>query len=128
MNFNRLFGTLAIASAALTFPAYAAAAETGMSADSGTQAHSYIYYPAKAIYLDPARKLWFWNEDGTWHGEAMLPGHLQQWTTKGHTVSLDTERPYDQQAAMEKRYGKQIRYEQTAEYRAMLNVTRQASR
>lgn len=121
MDFRKLCGTAALAASLLALPAVAATTDQASGAS-----HQYIYYPAKGIYQDPARKLWFYNEDGAWRGEETLPGHLQQWTTKGKKVTLATDKPYEHQADMERRFGAQVRYEQTAEAKAMLRQTQQA--
>lgn len=129
MKISKLFGPLAAASLAMGMAASGAAiaGSTTVMVDSGSlAAQNYVYYPKRAIYHDPARKLWFWSEDGNWQSGDTLPAHLQQWTTRGMQVSLKTDRPYEFQAQMERKFGPQLREEQTAEYRAYLRHSQQA--
>jgi hypothetical protein len=68
--------------------------------------HQYTYYPSHRIYYEPANQLWFWMNGGSWSFGATLPVGLEQYTSGGISVELDTDRPYTEQAYVEQTYVK----------------------
>ena len=69
--------------------------------------HTYVYYGDKDIYYAPDTKVWFYKEDGSgaWKSAEVLPDVYQPYVkTKGITISLNTERPYEQNEYVVKTY------------------------
>jgi hypothetical protein len=91
---------LAVAVPVLTSPASAT--------DVQVTKHTYVYYGDHGdIYYAPDTKVWFYREDGTgaWKSAEVLPEAFQPYVkTKGITISLNTERPYEQNEYVVKTY------------------------
>lgn len=67
--------------------------------------HQYLYYPSRRIYYEPARSLWFWLDAGNWRVGASLPDRLSRYATRGVSIELDTDRPYERQSWVDEHYG-----------------------
>ena len=69
--------------------------------------HSYVYYGDHDIYYAPETKVWFYREgdSGAWKSAEVLPTDYEPYVkTKGITISLNTERPYEQHEYVVKTY------------------------
>ncbi len=56
--------------------------------------HCYRYYPAKDVYYDTGRRIYFYIEGELWKSGASLPYHLQAGLGVYETVELDDDTPY----------------------------------
>lgn len=69
--------------------------------------HTYVYYGDHDIYYAPDTKVWFYRDDGSgaWKSAEVLPTEFEPYVkTKGITISLNTERPYEQHDYVVKTY------------------------
>ena len=57
--------------------------------------HSYRYYPAKEVYYDSERRIYFYVEGEIWKSGAHLPYHLKVSLGKYQTVELYSDTPYE---------------------------------
>lgn len=70
-----------------------------------TTKHDYVYYADHEIYFRPETKTYYWRENSTWQSGVELPVASRSFVTSGgQTIELDTERPYEQHAAVVTRY------------------------
>lgn len=61
-----------------------------------TTKHHYVYYSDHDIYFAPETKTYYWMSNGTWIAGTTLPVEYQPYVrTKGVTIELDTEKPYE---------------------------------
>lgn len=95
---------LAAAIASLVFcAAQPALADTTMPTDQTTTTttttvtkHNYVYYPEHDIYFAPDSKTYFWMSGGKWiSGTNLPPEDLPYVRSRGVTIELDTDRPYE---------------------------------
>jgi hypothetical protein len=56
--------------------------------------HSYRYYPAKEVYYDTGRRIYFYFEGEIWKSGESLPYHIEVSLGKYQTVELDSDTPY----------------------------------
>lgn len=91
---------LAVVAPVLTSTPAAAATEVQVTK------HTYVYYGDHDIYFAPDTKVWFYRDDsGAWKSAEILPETYQPYVkTKGITISLNTERPYEQNEYVVKTY------------------------
>lgn len=67
--------------------------------------HEYVYYGDHEIYFHPVTKTYYWRENNLWQSGIELPAASRSYITSGGvTIELDTERPYEQHAAVVTRY------------------------
>ena len=95
-----LAAALAVTPVLISMPA---AAETEVQVTK----HTYVYYGDKDIYYAPDTKIWFYREgdNGEWKSAQVLPDTYQPYVkNKGITISLNTERPYEQNEYVVKTY------------------------
>lgn len=57
--------------------------------------HSYRYYPAKEVYYDTGRRLYFYMEGGVWVSDALLPYKLRISLGDYEIVETYTDTPYE---------------------------------
>jgi len=55
---------------------------------------TYRYYPAVFVYMDPARKLYFFPENKKWKTALKIPARFKLKTRKYVTLTLDTPKPF----------------------------------
>ena len=55
--------------------------------------HCYRYYPAKEVYYDTGRRIYFYIEGEIWKSDASLPYHLKVNLGKYQTVELYSDTP-----------------------------------
>ena len=63
----------------------------------------YRYYPAREVYYDTERCVYFYIEGGTWESDALLPYDLRQSLGRYETVKLFADTPYEYHAAAYKK-------------------------
>ena len=56
--------------------------------------HKYHYYPAKNVYYDLERKLYFYSQGGQWKTGMELPTSIRLNLGKSTALELDTDVPY----------------------------------
>ena len=56
--------------------------------------YQYRYYPAKKIYHDSKRGLYFYIKGDNWEVGASLPSHLKNNLGSSVTIEMDTNKPY----------------------------------
>lgn len=67
--------------------------------------HRYVYYGDHDIYFAPETKVYYWKDGEQWRSGAELPPDFRGYiTTKGVTIDLDTERPYERNAWVVEHY------------------------
>ena len=91
---------------ALPLPAFADPPHWAPAHGYRAKMHRYIYYPGHEVYYAPASQLWFWLEGGSWRVGAYLPSGIAVAGFPGISILLGTERPYEMDAYVVKRYGK----------------------
>lgn len=88
--------------------AVAMAAALPVVADTQVISHptrEYVYYRDHEIYFRPETKVYYWKENGNWQSGSVLPTHSRSYvTTGGVSISLDTERPYEQHESVMTKY------------------------
>lgn len=57
--------------------------------------HCYRYYPAKEVYLDTGRRIYFYIEGGAWVADALLPYQLRISLGDYETVEMYSDTPYE---------------------------------
>ena len=57
--------------------------------------HSYRYYPAKEVYYDTVRRIYFYIEGDVWVSDALLPYRLRVGLGGYETVEMYTDTPYE---------------------------------
>lgn len=62
--------------------------------------YAYVYYPDVCVYYAPERKSWFWLEGENWRVGVQLPDEFRVRLGTGVSVTLDTQRPYEQHAVV----------------------------
>jgi len=101
MTIHRTY--LAAAVASLIFcAAQPALADNPMPADQSTTTTTtvtkrhYVYYPEHDIYFAPESKTYYWQSNGNWiSGTTLPPEDLPYVRTRGVSIELDTDRPYE---------------------------------
>ena len=101
MTIHRTY--LAAAVASLIFCAVQPAlADNPMPADQSTTTTTtvtkrhYVYYPEHDIYFAPESKTYYWMSNGNWiSGTTLPPEDMPYVRSKGVTIELDTDRPYE---------------------------------
>lgn len=102
MTFHRNHLAAAIASLVLCAALPALADET-MPRDQATTTttttvtkHHYVYYPEHDIYFAPDTKTYYYQVNGNWTAGTTLPAEdLPYIRSRGVTIELDTDRPYE---------------------------------
>lgn len=56
--------------------------------------HSYRYYPAKEVYYDTGRRIYFYIEGDAWVSDALLPYQLRINLGDYETVEMYSDTPY----------------------------------
>lgn len=56
--------------------------------------HQYYYYPAKNVYYDLERKLYFYRQGEQWKTDVELPASIRLNLGKSTSLELDTDVPY----------------------------------
>jgi hypothetical protein len=110
MNTHR--NPLAAAIAALTLfvalPALSqdpAADRTTTTTTTTTTKHHYVYYPEHEIYFAPESKTYFYRVNGSWiSGTTLPPEDVAYVRSKGVTIELDTDKPYERHEYVIKHY------------------------
>jgi hypothetical protein len=104
MKYHRSFIPLAALAIAVS-AALPASADTRVSVENGR--HHYVYYSDKDIYYSPERKVYYWVEDGHWRSGPNLPRDDEDYVVKanGIDIDLDTDKPYERNDYVVKRYG-----------------------
>lgn len=67
--------------------------------------YRYVYYPQHEVYYAPATYSWFWLDGGRWRVGTSLPSGIVVAGIPGVSVILGTERPYEMNTYVVKRYG-----------------------
>lgn len=102
MTMHRSFIPVTVLALAMAAAMPAMAGQTVVVAGSK---HNYVYYGDHEIYFRPETKTYFWRENDRWQSGSVLPSASRSFVTNGGlTVELDTERPYEQHAAVVTRY------------------------
>jgi hypothetical protein len=61
-----------------------------------TTKHQYVYYADHDIYFAPDTKTYYWRTNGTWTSGAALPPEDTAFVrSKGISIELDTDKPYE---------------------------------
>jgi hypothetical protein len=102
MTIHRNHFAAALASLAL-FAALPALADTTVPPDQTTTTttttvtkHRYIYYPEHDIYFAPESMTYYWNSNGKWiSGTTLPPEDLPYLRSRGISIELDADRPYE---------------------------------
>ena len=68
--------------------------------------YSYRYYPAKEVYYNTERRLYFYIEGGVWVSDALLPYQLRISLGEYEIVEMDTDTPYAYHAHKTKKKNK----------------------
>ena len=68
--------------------------------------HSYRYYPAKEVYYDTNRRIYFYIEGEIWKSDTSLPYHIRVSLGKYTTVELDSDTPYEYHKKHKHKYKK----------------------
>jgi len=103
MTIHRNHLAAAIASLALCAALPALAADQTMPSDQSTTTttttvtkHHYDYYPEHDIYFAPDTKTYYYQVNGNWTAGTTLPAEDMPYVrSKGVTIELDTDRPYE---------------------------------
>ncbi|WP_137936289.1 hypothetical protein [Chitinivorax sp. B] len=90
----------------LSMPAWCAPPPWAPAHGHRAKERKYIYYPAREIYFEPARRLWFWLDGGSWQFGARLPISIGSKPSGGVSVLLATDRPYEAHDYVVTYYGK----------------------
>ena len=102
MTIHRTY--LAAAVASLIFCAVQPAlADNPMPSDQATTTttttvtkHHYVYYPEHDIYFAPESKTYYYQVNGNWtSGTVLPPEDVAYVKTRGVSIELDTDRPYE---------------------------------
>ncbi len=67
-------------------------------------AYRYNYYPDSAVYYDASRKLFFYNNGERWVQTTILPETVAVDWKLYVALTIDSDRPYTQHAAVVKKY------------------------
>ena len=71
-------------------------AETETTVTTTTTKHHYMYYPEHEIYFAPDTKTYYWKSNGSWTSGTTLPPEDTAFVrSKGITIELDTDKPYE---------------------------------
>ncbi len=73
-------------------------------ADGHPAKHQYKYYPESAVYLDTARKLFFYYNGERWVTTTILPETVTVDWKSYVVLKMDTDKPYSYHTAVAKRY------------------------
>ena len=58
--------------------------------------HHYVYYPEHDIYFAPDTKTYYYQVNGSWtSGTSLPPEDMPYIRSRGVTIELDTDRPYE---------------------------------
>ena len=68
--------------------------------------HSYRYYPAKEVYYDTGRRIYFYIEGEIWKSGTSLPYHIEVSLGKYQTVELYSDTPYEHHEKHKGKYKK----------------------
>ncbi len=66
--------------------------------------HQYRYYPDSAVYMDTARKTFFYRNGEKWMATTLLPASVQVDWKNYVLLELDTDKPYQYHADIVKKY------------------------
>ena len=66
--------------------------------------HQYRYYPARSVYYDTDRGLYFFLKGDNWEVGASLPGSLRVGLGDAVSIELETDKPYTHHAEHVKKY------------------------
>jgi hypothetical protein len=69
--------------------------------------HQYRYYPARNVYHDAARGLYFYMKGDGWAVGASLPSDLLGGLGASVSLEMDTDKPYEHNAEHLKQYPKE---------------------
>jgi hypothetical protein len=103
MTIHRNHLAAAIASLVLCAALPALAADQPMPQDQSSTTttttvtkHNYVYYPEHDIYFSPEKKTYYYQVNGNWTAGTTLPAEDMPYVrSKGVTIELDTDRPYE---------------------------------
>jgi hypothetical protein len=72
---------------------------------AGTHAnYRYHYYPDSAVYMDTARKLFFYYNGERWMTTTLLPAEIQVDWKNYEVLQMDTDKPYRHHAETVRKY------------------------
>ena len=72
---------------------------------AGTQVkYRYHYYPDSAVYMDTARKLFFYYNGERWMTTTLLPAGIQVDWKNYEVLQMDTDKPYRHHAETVRKY------------------------
>jgi len=78
--------------------------------------HQYRYYPDSAVYMDTARKTFFYRNGEKWMATTLLPATVQVDWKNYVLLELDTDKPYQHHADTVKKYPpKQVKKREKAQ-------------
>ena len=66
--------------------------------------HRYRYYPDSAVYMDVAKKTFFYHKGEKWVATTLLPPSVHVDWKNYVVVDLDTDKPYQYHAEIAKKY------------------------
>jgi hypothetical protein len=66
--------------------------------------HTYSYYPARQVYYDTKRNLYFYYHNGQWQMSGSLPFKLRISLGSNVTLEMGTDRPYEHHSEVKKNY------------------------
>lgn len=67
-----------------------------VSTTTTTTKHNYVYYADHDIYFAPDTKTYYWKSNGSWTSGVTLPPEDTAFVrSKGITIELDTDKPYE---------------------------------
>lgn len=70
--------------------------EDGSTTTTTTTKHRYVYYSDHDIYYAPETRTYFWRSNGNWTSGTTLPPEDEAYIrSKGVTIELDTDKPYE---------------------------------
>ncbi len=81
-----------------------AAAPAQTPAQPPSAKHQYRYYPDSAVYMDVARKTFFYRRGEKWITTTLLPPSVHVDWKKYVLLELDTDKPYLHHADIAKKY------------------------
>ena len=64
----------------------------------------YDYYPAREVYRDVERGLYFYYEDGKWTTSVTLPRSIEVQLGDSVRIEMDTDKPYEQHEEQQQKY------------------------
>jgi hypothetical protein len=78
--------------------------ERGGAAPGSQPIYRYHYYPDSAVYMDPARKLFFYYNGERWMTTTLLPAEIRVDWKNYVVLQMDTDKPYRHHAETVRKY------------------------